>query len=296
MTDIDTSRLRGKLMFDASLAKYNTWGVGGNAECIYQPADIEDLSNFFAQNDPDLPVTWLGLGSNVLIRDGGVSGIVIVTQGCLNHFEFQSSDSVFAQAGVPCAKLARAVVAQQLTGLEFMAGIPGTIGGALAMNAGAFGSQTWEWVVSVQTINRVGICVTRLANEFEYGYRYVKGPAQEWFVGAQFKLRPASENVVSIKELLAHRAETQPIGKKNCGSVFKNPPGTYAAKLIEGCGLKGFAMGGASVSTKHANFILNQEQATAQDIEQLINHIKKTVKNTYDVDLVPEVKILGSSI
>lgn len=295
MTDIDTSLIRGKLLFDVSLAKYNTWGVGGKAQCVFQPADLEDLSNFLAQNKTDIPITWLGLGSNVLIRDGGIRGVVIITQGCLNQFKFQPSNCVFAEAGVPCAKLARAVVGRQLAGIEFMAGIPGTIGGALAMNAGAFGGQTWDWVISVQVINRVGKCMTKSANEYEYGYRYVTTPAQEWFVGAQFKLHTANENVVSIKELLKHRAETQPIGKKNCGSVFRNPPGIHAAKLIEECGLKGFTVGGASISTKHANFILNLEKATANDIEQLINYIKKTVKETCDVELIPEVKILGTN-
>ena len=295
MTMIDTSITRGKLHFGVSLSRYNTWGVGGSAECVFQPADIEDLSNFLAQNDTGVPVTWLGLGSNVLIRDGGIPGIVVVTQGCLNHFDFQADRHVYAQAGVPCAKLARAIVAQQLSGIEFMAGIPGTVGGALAMNAGAFGGQTWDFVTRVDVVGRNGEVRERWVDEYEVGYRYVKAPAQEWFVGAKFKLQEQSENVVSIKELIQHRADTQPIGKKNCGSVFKNPPGHHAAKLIEQCDLKGFAIGGASVSSKHANFIINNAQASAADIENLINHIRSTVLEQCNVELMPEVKILGNA-
>lgn len=295
MTMINTPIPRGKLHYDVSLSRYNTWGVGGNAQCIFQPADIEDLSNFLAQKDSSVPVTWLGLGSNVLIRDGGISGIVIVTQGCLNKFEFQSDNSVTAQAGVACAKLARAIVSKQLAGIEFMAGIPGTVGGALAMNAGAFGGQTWDFVTSLDVINRSGEVFKRSVDEYETGYRYVKTPDLEWFVGAQFKLQARTDKVVSIKELIKHRADTQPVGKKNCGSVFKNPPGQHAAKLIEQCDLKGYVLGGASISTKHANFIINSANASATDIENLIDHIKRVVMERCGVELVPEVKFLGNA-
>ena len=296
MTRIDASVIRGKVRLNASLARYNTWGVGGNAECIYQPADLEDLSMFLVHNRDNVPITWLGLGSNVLIREGGISGVVIVTQGCLNQIQFQGNGCVEAQAGVACAKLARTVVSKGLTGIEFMAGIPGTVGGALAMNAGAFGSQTWDHVISVGVINRNGELSTRNVDEYEFGYRYVKSYPQEWFISARFQLDTATGKVVSIKELLKQRADTQPIGKKNCGSVFKNPPGNYAARLIEQCGLKGFVIGGARVSEKHANFILNDNGATASDIEELITYIQQTVKNRCGVDLIPEVKILGDRV
>ncbi len=293
MTNIDTSVTRGKVLLNASLAKYNTWGVGGKAECIFQPADLEDLSGFLARNPENVPVTWLGLGSNVLIREGGISGIIIVTQGCINKIQIHDDSRVEAQAGVACAKLARTIVSKGLTGIEFMAGIPGTIGGALAMNAGAFGGQTWEHVISVDVINRNGEISSRSSDEYEFGYRYVKCFPEEWFVSALFQLKAAAGKVVSIKELLQQRADTQPIGKKNCGSVFKNPPGQFAAKLIEKCGLKGYAVGGACVSDKHANFILNDNKATASDIEELIIYIQKTVNDRCGVRLDPEVKILG---
>jgi UDP-N-acetylmuramate dehydrogenase len=296
MTMIKTPITRGKLLFDVSLSRYNTWGVGGNAQCVFHPADIEDLSYFLANTETDIPLTWLGLGSNVLIRDGGIKGVVIVTHTGLKQIRFDADQSVYAEAGVACAKLARATVSKSLVGVEFMAGIPGTVGGALAMNAGAFGGQTWQNVTHVNVINRQGDIATRKADEYEYGYRYVKNFEDEWFVGAGFNLDldEHGTKVVSIKQLLAQRAQSQPIGKKNCGSVFKNPEQGYAASLIEQCGLKGFAIGGACVSSKHANFIINEKQATAEDIEVLMKHVQDTVKQQCNVDLVPEVKFLGN--
>lgn len=294
MTNIKTPKSRGEIFYNASLSRYNTWNVGGNAECIFHPADLDDLSDFLAGLAQDIPVTWLGLGSNVLIRDGGIDGVTIVTQSGLKEIEF-NDDSVVAQAGVACAKLARASVSKGFSGIEFLAGIPGTVGGALAMNAGAFGGQTWDNIDYVNCINRMGEIYARDVSEYEFGYRFVEQFNGEWFVGAKFKLTTASEeaNIISIKDLLAQRSASQPIGKKNCGSVFKNPKGGYAAQLIEQNGLKGFSIGGASVSDKHANFILNEDNASADDIEQLISYVKKIVKQKSQVELIPEVKILG---
>ena len=297
MTNLKTLSTRGELLFDASLSRYNTWGVGGCAECIFHPADLQDLSDFLIQIDQSVPITWLGLGSNVLIRDGGIDGVVIVTQSGLKEIQFGDA-MVYAQAGTACAKLARASVTHGYQGIEFLAGIPGTVGGALAMNAGAFGGQTWEHVKRVDVINKCGQIMSRDVGEFEYGYRYVKSFTNEWFVGAEFNLQAASndENIISIKDLLAQRAASQPIGKKNCGSVFKNPENNHAAKLIEQCDLKGYAIGGACVSQKHANFILNEKNATANDIEQLIVHVQKTVQQQCQIKLVPEVRFLGKSV
>lgn len=296
MTSIKTPQTRGELLFDVSLSRYNTWGVGGHAECVFHPADLEDLSNFLAHTHAQVPITWLGLGSNVLIRDGGIDGVVIITQSGLKEIRFDNG-SVYSQAGTACAKLARASVSNGFQGIEFLAGIPGTVGGALAMNAGAFGGQTWEHVIQVDSINRQGEIITRDACEFEYGYRYVKSFSDEWFVGARFELKVNNPdtNIISIKDLLAQRAASQPIGKKNCGSVFKNPEHGFAAKLIEQCGLKGFAIGGACVSQKHANFILNEANATANDIEQLITYVQQTVRQQCHIELIPEVRFLGKS-
>ena len=297
MTKINTPETRGKLQFDVAVSRYNTWGVGGKAQCVFQPADVHDLSDFLANIDSNISLTWLGLGSNVLIRDQGIQGILIITQPGLNKIRFDGNN-VYAEAGVACAKLARATVARNLVGVESMAGIPGTVGGALAMNAGAFGGETWPKVTTVDVIDRQGRVTTRSSDDYEYGYRYVKSNADEWFVGASFALDEDAlgTKVVPIKKLLAQRANTQPIGKKNCGSVFKNPDNNHAAKLIEECGLKGFAIGGAQVSTKHANFIINENNATATDIESLIQYVQKTVKQKCNVDLEPEVKFLGQQV
>lgn len=295
MTKFETSKVRGKVLLDTSLSNFNTWGVGGNAECLFVPADLKDLAVFLAETDKQVPVTWLGLGSNVLVRDAGISGVVIITQSGLRELEFQDGGIVYAQAGLACAKLARNAISRGYTGIEFMAGIPGTVGGALAMNAGAFGGQTWEKVISVDVINRDGEIRTRNAGEYEVDYRSVKQRKDEWFVGARFLLSKKSdqEKIISIKELLDKRSATQPIGKKNCGSVFKNPQGTYAAKLIEQCGVKGYRIGGACVSEKHANFIINESNASAKDIEDLINHIQQTVHQKCGIQLETEVKFLG---
>lgn len=295
MTDFEISNVRGQVLPDASLSKYNTWGVGGKAECLFIPADLSDLETFLTGTDKQIPVTWLGLGSNVLIRDAGIRGVVILTQSGLKELVFENDNVVYAQAGLACAKLARSAVSRGYTGVEFMAGIPGTVGGALAMNAGAFGGQTWERVVSVEVINRGGEIKTRVADEFEVDYRSVKQNRDEWFVGVRFLLskRTSEDKVISIKELLGKRSATQPIGKKNCGSVFKNPQQTYAAKLIEECGLKGYTLGGACVSEKHANFIINENNASAKDIEELIKYVQHTVYDHSGIRLETEVRFLG---
>ncbi|NOQ68801.1 MAG: UDP-N-acetylmuramate dehydrogenase, partial [Gammaproteobacteria bacterium] len=205
----------------------------------------------------------------------------------------------YVGAGVAGAKLARFCSKHKLTGAEFFAGIPGLIGGALAMNAGAFGGETWPLVIAVETLNRKGEITKRQASEFKYSYRHIEGPKDEWFVSATLKLKKQQQNkqqennTIDIKQLLARRAEAQPTGVASCGSVFRNPEGHYAAQLIEQCGLKGKSIGGAVISEKHANFIINDNNATATDIESLIKLIQKTVKYKYGILLQPEVKIVG---
>jgi UDP-N-acetylmuramate dehydrogenase len=290
---------RGRLMRNASLAEYNSWRVGGSAEMLYIPADLSDLAIFLQQQPADMPIFWLGLGSNVLIRDGGMDGVVIVTQGALTNLTIQQADClVRAEAGVSCAQLARYTARQDLTGLEFMAGIPGTVGGALAMNAGCYGGETWQWVQQVETIDRSGKRRIRPASEFEVGYRHVSRYPDEWFVAGHFKLSPGEKtrSLENIRVLLEKRNASQPTGLPNCGSVFRNPPGQYAAKLIELSGLKGATIGGASVSEKHANFIINEGSATANDIEKLIKHIGEKVMLEHGVSLIPEVCFVGREL
>ena len=188
---------------------------------------------------------------------------------------------------------------RSLEGAEFLAGIPGTMGGALAMNAGCYGTETWEQVVDCTTIDRDGALHTRTSAEYEIGYRHVaaKFSNEEWFVAARFRFQAGDAAVAKarIKELLAKRMASQPLDKPNAGSTFRNPPGDHAARLIESCGLKGYMIGGAQVSTKHANFIVNTGTASAADIESMIAHMQALVKEKTGVDLVREVKIVGDA-
>jgi len=243
-----------------------------------------------------VPLMWIGLGSNLLVRDGGIRGAVVSTQGALDGLERQSATRIRAEAGVPCARIARQCVKWGLGPAEFFAGIPGTLGGALAMNAGAFGGETWRHVVDVEVLDRRGSRHTRTPADYAIGYRSVKGPQNEWFLSARldFERKPGI-NDAGIRELLEKRRETQPIGEWSCGSVFTNPPGDHAARLIESAGLKGFRLGDASVSAKHANFIINHGEARAADIEALIQHVQAAVAKTSGVQLVTEVRIVGEA-
>ena len=292
------SQLRGTLRHDEPMTRHTSWRVGGTADRYYQPADIEDLALFFSQLDKDEPITWVGLGSNLLVRDGGIRGTVIATSGVLNGLSRVGELTVRAEAGVACAKVARFCARQSLQGAEFLAGIPGTMGGALAMNAGAFGGETWNIVSAVETLDHDGKLQRRLPGDYTIAYRSVKGPRQEWFVAAELTLQPGDSeaSLAKIKECLNKRGNTQPIQQPNAGSVFKNPPGDYSARLIEASGLKGYCIGGASVSDKHANFIVNTGEATAADIENLIEHVAATVKQKHGVELEREVRIIGEAL
>ncbi|MCD6038735.1 MAG: murB [Gammaproteobacteria bacterium] len=287
--------MRGRLFKNKSLAEYTSWRVGGPAETLYIPSDINDLVTFLQQLPEDEPLLWLGLGSNVLIRDGGVEGVVIVTQGGLNSIAQIEAETIRAEAGVACAQLARYTARLGLTGIEFMAGIPGTVGGALAMNAGCWGGETWQTVMQVETINRSGQRTLRQPTDYKVAYRHVMGPQDEWFVAGYFKLVPGEKtrSLADIHNLLKKRTASQPTGLPNCGSVFRNPTLDYAARLIEQCGLKGMKIGDAIISEKHANFIINQGKATAEDIEKLISRIIEHVFESHGVRLMPEVCIIG---
>lgn len=291
----NTNELRGTLKHDEPMTKHTSWRVGGNADHYYQPADIEDLALYLSQLGPDEAVTWVGLGSNLLVRDGGIRGSVIATSGVLNGLSSINSITVRAEAGVACAKVARFTARQSLKGAEFLAGIPGTMGGALAMNAGAFGGETWNVVSAVETVSRDGQLHKRLPEDYQVSYRSVKGPANEWFVAAELSLEQgdSEQSLAKIKECLNKRGDTQPIQQPNAGSVFKNPANDFSARLIESCGLKGFCIGGACISEKHANFIVNTGNATAADIEAVINHAATTVEQQQGVKLEREVRIIG---
>lgn len=284
----------GTMLENEPMARHTTWRVGGPARRFYRPADESDLASFVASLPPGETVVWLGLGSNLLVRDGGIAGTVIATHGALASIERVGECEIEAGAGVACAKLAKQCARWNLGGGEFFAGIPGTLGGALAMNAGAWGGETWERVTAVRTLGRDGIVRKRTPGDFEVGYRTVHGPAGEWFVAARLRFTPAvDDGAARIRSLLAQRNASQPIGVPSCGSVFRNPAGEHAARLVESAGLKGRATGGAMVSTKHANFIVNTGSATAADIEALIEDIQRTVARVHGVMLETEVRIVG---
>jgi UDP-N-acetylmuramate dehydrogenase len=259
------------------------------------------MQQFLQQVPADEPLFAVGLGSNLLVRDGGIKGTVLLMHGALSEL-YLEGDVIYAQAGVPGAKLARFAATNNLCGAEFFVGIPGTLGGMLAMNAGCYGSETWQKVERVQVLTRHGELLERLPQEYEVGYRHAvrieesnSVLQEEYFAGAWLKFETGDVEAArrEIKGLMDKRSASQPLQLPNAGSVFRNPPGNYAAKLIENCGLKGKCIGGAQVSEKHANFIVNTGDATATDIENLINEVRTTVLQQTGINLHPEVKIIG---
>lgn len=283
------------LRFKEPMARHVSWRAGGHADRFFVPTDVEGLSRFLKTLPAEEAVLFVGLGSNLLVRDGGFRGTVILTHQAKLVPQLRDG-RVYAQAGVASPKVARFAALNHLSGAEFMAGIPGTVGGALAMNAGCYGSETWDIVARAVTVDRGGELHERSKSEFDIAYRHCRPPAEEWFVAAYFALRPGDGEVSrkSIKEFLAKRIATQPLQLPNAGSVFRNPPGDHAARLIESCGLKGLERGGARVSQKHANFIVNPDGAArAADIEWLIREVKRIVQEKTGVSLVPEVRIVG---
>ncbi len=291
--------LRGKLRQNEPMSAHTSWRVGGPAEWFYEPADVEDLRQFLRQVPNNIPIFWIGLGSNLLVRDAGIAGVVILTAGLLNEIKILEQNRLFVEAGVSCAKVARFAMRAGLTGSEFFAGIPGTFGGALAMNAGAWGGETWLLVQNVDILDRQGQRHRRSPKDYKIGYRSVTsltGNQDEWFIAATLELFPSQgeDAKAKIQALLKKRAEKQPTGLPTCGSVFRNPSGDYAARLIEQAGWKGRCIGGACVSEKHANFIVNQNSATAAEIETLIEQIRASVEENTGISLIPEVRIIGN--
>jgi UDP-N-acetylmuramate dehydrogenase len=288
--------LRGALLIDEPMSRHTSWRTGGIADFLYTPADKQDLVQFIHQLPSDLELHWVGLGSNLLVRDGGIRGVVLKTSKGLNEIKILSANMLYAESGVSCAKVARISAMNGLTGAEFLAGVPGSFGGALAMNAGAFGGETWDLVESIECINRMGSCRQLSYQEINFSYRSVDLPVNSWVVSGLLKLEASSEGYRGrdrIKSLLEKRSSSQPIQSANAGSVFRNPEGDFAARLIEDSGLKGFVCGGAEVSEKHANFIINNGQSTSADIEALIRHIILTVERSSTVKLETEVHIIG---
>ena len=282
---------------DEPMSAHTSWRIGGLADLFYQPVCMEELSRFLAEQDPKINIYWVGLGSNILVRDGGIRGLVICTRHLPRKIERISEYQVKVSAGVPCTSLARKCVRWKLGSAAFFAGIPGTFGGALAMNAGAYGGETWDFVDTVETINRSGEMHSRTVADFKVGYRSVSGPIDEWYLGALLEFETDNnDDLSSISELMRNRSSTQPLGKRSCGSVFRNPRDGFAAQLIEAVGLKGARIGDAVVSEKHANFIINHGSASADDVERLIRLIRQRVEADCGVTLELEVQILGEKL
>jgi UDP-N-acetylmuramate dehydrogenase len=297
----------GKLLRDEPMSKHTTWRVGGPADVYYSPRCRDELLDFVRSLEADTPVYFVGLGSNLLVRDGGIRGVVVATGQALNGLRNLGGGVVEAEAGVPCTVVARACSRWELGPAEFFAGIPGSVGGALRMNAGAFGGETWAKVIEVDVVDRRGGAHTRGREYFQVGYRQVgyrqagyqnvRGPLEEWFLAARFKFDEHYTAAADrIRTLVSERKASQPLGLPSCGSVFKNPPGDHAARLIEAAGLKGARVGGAEVSPKHANFIINTGGATAADVEALIERVRDTVQARHGVQLDTEVQIVGERL
>lgn len=288
-------KMQSQLLENEPLARYTSWRVGGRADRVFIAENLSELQVFLQSLDHTEPIVFMGLGSNLLVRDGGVRGTVIVMHQALSDLRMDGQ-YIYAEAGVTCGKLARFSANNAKDGAEFMAGIPGTVGGALAMNAGCYGSETWSIVHQVLTIDRTGITHVRNAAEFVASYRHIEMPVRdEWFLGAWFKLDvgDANQSLKKIKNLLATRLASQPLNLPSAGSTFRNPHGDFAARLIEASGLKGYQIGGAQVSPKHANFIVNVGECTALDIEMLIKHMKDVVLEKQGVALQQEVRVIG---
>ncbi len=300
--------LRGQWEECVSMARHVSWRAGGVARRAYTPADLEDLANMLAQLPANEPLLFAGLGSNLLVRDGGFNGTVVFLHAALNTLRAESLESlpgigevIYAEAGVASPKVAR-FAANLGCNAAFMAGIPGTVGGALAMNAGCYGAETWPFVVQVCTIDRQGQRHIRKPDAFDIGYRHVAARdtnaqgevfAAAWF---RFPMQDKATARDTIRALLEKRVASQPLRWPNAGSVFRNPPSDFAARLIEATGLKGLRIGGAEVSTQHANFIINADgAATAADIETLITTVQHRVAAATGVQLIREVRIVGDA-
>jgi UDP-N-acetylmuramate dehydrogenase len=295
--------VRGKLLRDEPLAPFTWFRVGGAAEVLFIPADADDLADFLKALDPAIPVTVLGVGSNVIVRDGGIEGVVIRLAGRAWGQVTIEGDTITAGAGALDAMVAKASAKAGLAGLEFYAGIPGAVGGALTMNAGCYGAETKDVLVSAWGLTRAGERVDYALADFGYTYRHSQAPADIIWVEATYRGRPDEPAAVQarIDEITSRREQTQPIREKTGGSTFKNPPGHSSWKLVDEAGWRGKLQaapsphggGGAKFSELHANFMINPGEATAADLENLGETVRADVKSKLGVNLDWEIKRIG---
>jgi UDP-N-acetylmuramate dehydrogenase len=291
--------VRGKLLRDEPLGPYTWFRVGGAADVLFLPADADDLADFLKALDASVPVTVLGVGSNVIVRDGGVEGVVIRLAGRPWAQITTEGDTITAGAGALDSMVARASAKAGLAGLEFYAGIPGTIGGALTMNAGCYGSETKDVLVAARGVTRAGERVEYALADFGYTYRHSEAPADIIWLEATYRGRPDDPEAVQarIDAITSRREQTQPIREKTGGSTFKNPPGHSSWKLVDETGWRGklFSVtgGGAKFSELHSNFMINPGEATAADIEGLGEAVRSDVQSKLGVNLEWEIKRIG---
>jgi UDP-N-acetylmuramate dehydrogenase len=291
--------VRGKLLLNEPLGPFTWFRVGGNADVLFLPADADDLADFLKALDPTVPVTVLGVGSNVIVRDGGVEGVVIRLAGRPFAGITTDGDTITAGAGALDSMVAKASAKAGLAGLEFYAGIPGTIGGALTMNAGCYGAETKDILVSARGVTRAGEWVDYARADFGYTYRHSEAPADIIWIEATFRGTPDDPEAVAarIAEITGRRELTQPIREKTGGSTFKNPPGHSSWKLVDEAGWRGKLFratgGGAMFSELHSNFMINPGEATAADIEGLGDAVRADVQSKLNVNLEWEIKRIG---
>jgi len=288
--------VRGKLEFDAALAPYTWFRVGGPAELLFVPEDAEDLADFLRGLDPSVPVTPIGVGSNLLIRDGGVEGVVIRLGRGFSKVEARGDSRIFAGAGVPDAILAREAAKAGIAGLEFYRGVPGSVGGACVMNAGCYGAETTQVLVEAYAVTRAGEAITLSHEAMGFSYRKSAAAAQGViFTGALFQGTPDEPAAIEARmaEITARREAAQPIREKTGGSTFKNPPGDSSWRLVDAAGWRAKPFGAAQFSDKHANFLINMGHATAADLEGLGEAVRADVKAKFGVELEWEIKRIG---
>ena len=286
--------VRGKYREQADLSSTNWFRVGGPAEVLFKPADAQDLADFMRACPSDVPITVLGVGSNVIVRDGGLDGVVIkLGRG---FAEIRAEDGTI-HAGAACLDLNVATYAadNNIAGLEFLSGIPGTIGGALKMNAGAYGTEVKDVLVEAELVTRAGDIITLPVDALGYRYRHSDSPEGAIFTSGVFRGVAGEADAIHarINEIQTARAETQPIRSRTGGSTFKNPTGNKAWQLVDDAGCRGMMHGGAQVSQKHCNFLLNTGEATAADLEQLGDQVREKVKAHSGIELEWEIKRIG---
>lgn len=287
-------KLRGRLLANEPLAPITWFRVGGPAQILFTPADEDDLAYFLA-SVPDHPVTVIGLGSNLIVRDGGVPGIVIRMARGFADVTIEEETKIRAGVAVPDVKVARAAADASLAGLAFYRGVPGAIGGALRMNAGAYGGETKDVLIRAKAVSRAGEKVTFSNADMGYSYRHCSVPDEYIFTEALFQAKPGNKDEISaeMESITERREATQPIKSRTGGSTFKNPEGHKSWQLIDAAGCRGLVMGDAQVSELHCNFLINRGNATAADVEGLGEEVRRRVKDNSGIQLEWEIKRIG---